>query len=110
MAVAPGHLLHFFTREGVELLDAHQRDIVNFILPGLSGKVEIDLSGAQNQALDLFRVGLRRVVDDQLEAAVGQVVQRRCRLLEPQQRSEEYTSELQSRGHLVCRLLLEKKK
>src|SRR5690625_6083765 len=30
---------------------------------------------------------------------------RRC-----SRRSEEHTSELQSRGHLVCRLLLEKKK
>src|SRR5690625_706001 len=28
----------------------------------------------------------------------------------PNERSEEHTSELQSRGHLVCRLLLEKKK
>src|SRR6266508_4775304 len=28
----------------------------------------------------------------------------------PPRRSEEHTSELQSRGHLVCRLLLEKKK
>src|SRR5690625_6382508 len=28
----------------------------------------------------------------------------------PFHRSEEHTSELQSRGHLVCRLLLEKKK
>src|SRR5437870_9541215 len=28
----------------------------------------------------------------------------------PDVRSEEHTSELQSRGHLVCRLLLEKKK
>src|SRR5437870_9171284 len=28
----------------------------------------------------------------------------------PVARSEEHTSELQSRGHLVCRLLLEKKK
>src|SRR5690625_6655112 len=28
----------------------------------------------------------------------------------PTSRSEEHTSELQSRGHLVCRLLLEKKK
>src|SRR5690625_5425622 len=28
----------------------------------------------------------------------------------PDSRSEEHTSELQSRGHLVCRLLLEKKK
>src|SRR5690625_5690105 len=27
----------------------------------------------------------------------------------PEKRSEEHTSELQSRGHLVCRLLLEKK-
>src|SRR5687768_18072965 len=30
--------------------------------------------------------------------------------LSPQNRSEEHTSELQSRLHLVCRLLLEKKK
>src|SRR5690625_6298937 len=29
---------------------------------------------------------------------------------DPALRSEEHTSELQSRGHLVCRLLLEKKK
>src|SRR2546429_6627857 len=29
---------------------------------------------------------------------------------EPNRRSEEHTSELQSRLHLVCRLLLEKKK
>src|SRR5690625_6032549 len=29
---------------------------------------------------------------------------------DPAVRSEEHTSELQSRGHLVCRLLLEKKK
>src|SRR5439155_14183123 len=31
-------------------------------------------------------------------------------VLLPAGRSEEHTSELQSRGHLVCRLLLEKKK
>src|SRR5690625_6681555 len=31
-------------------------------------------------------------------------------LNDPDWRSEEHTSELQSRGHLVCRLLLEKKK
>src|SRR5207253_11047309 len=31
-------------------------------------------------------------------------------LLRTRPRSEEHTSELQSRGHLVCRLLLEKKK
>src|SRR5207253_7493881 len=32
------------------------------------------------------------------------------RLTRAAARSEEHTSELQSRGHLVCRLLLEKKK
>src|SRR5215208_2862292 len=47
-------------------------------------------------------------------------ISRRCSLCGPgaadrlranhQPRSEEHTSELQSRGHLVCRLLLEKKK
>src|SRR5439155_22079726 len=36
---------------------------------------------------------------------------RRARASRPgSRRSEEHTSELQSRGHLVCRLLLEKKK
>src|SRR5207253_1161160 len=35
------------------------------------------------------------------------VGEKRCPIVD---RSEEHTSELQSRGHLVCRLLLEKKK
>src|SRR3989442_10977575 len=35
---------------------------------------------------------------------------RALRVLDPLRRSEEHTSELQSRPHLVCRLLLEKKK
>src|SRR2546429_7352632 len=34
----------------------------------------------------------------------------RCEGAAPRNRSEEHTSELQSRLHLVCRLLLEKKK
>src|SRR5207253_9765076 len=33
-----------------------------------------------------------------------------CHAAGDDRRSEEHTSELQSRGHLVCRLLLEKKK
>src|SRR5439155_26121435 len=44
-------------------------------------------------------VGLQKIVDLRLP-----------RLLCDFDRSEEHTSELQSRGHLVCRLLLEKKK
>src|SRR3712207_7480445 len=41
-------------------------------------------------------------------AALG--VRQRPLLVERVQRSEEHTSELQSRQYLVCRLLLEKKK
>src|SRR5437660_8163828 len=44
--------------------------------------------------------GIMRILDeDELEGVLAHEL-----------RSEEHTSELQSRGHLVCRLLLEKKK
>src|SRR3712207_7929847 len=49
------------------------------------------------------------VVEGRLESAVeeiGRELNERCAEL----RSEEHTSELQSRQYLVCRLLLEKKK
>src|SRR5207253_10440774 len=58
------------------------------------------------------------VVPDRCEllavGAEGDIVHRTDRTAEEAQnpagpRSEEHTSELQSRGHLVCRLLLEKK-
>src|SRR3989442_11331179 len=41
---------------------------------------------------------------------IGQIGKANFRPLPPHSRSEEHTSELQSRPHLVCRLLLEKKK
>src|SRR5439155_15083781 len=46
------------------------------------------------------------VDDDLTQLAVPTHIDQRVR----GERSEEHTSELQSRGHLVCRLLLEKKK
>src|SRR5439155_25134065 len=59
-----------------------------------------------------MQTGGRSPVEGQLTDLVGRVApeppaapQRAAR-----ERSEEHTSELQSRGHLVCRLLLEKKK
>src|SRR5690625_7003508 len=42
-------------------------------------------------------------------ADMSQLADELLYLSRPQSRSEEHTSELQSRGHLVCRLLLEKK-
>src|SRR5207253_4495614 len=42
-------------------------------------------------------------------AAAPRALPQRVPSPRPRRRSEEHTSELQSRGHLVCRLLLEKK-
>src|SRR2546422_5864147 len=63
----------------------------------------------------LFRSHLEphlKVEQGQRHQAVGCLAQQlaRSRFREPYGRSEEHTSELQSRLHLVCRLLLEKKK
>src|SRR5690625_7026431 len=48
---------------------------------------------------DVFIDGIRDILGVTPEVITGD-----------EERSEEHTSELQSRGHLVCRLLLEKKK
>src|SRR3712207_8347996 len=74
----------------------------------------------------LFRSNQVRAADEHRQRRDIRLLQRRCReaiLEEPAQirlvartdpgdvdRSEEHTSELQSRQYLVCRLLLEKKK
>src|SRR2546422_3347661 len=61
------------------------------------------------RSIQLDVAGLNRPVAEQLLQDLlhlpRDVVRRKV-----QQRSEEHTSELQSRLHLVCRLLLEKKK
>src|SRR5439155_20961566 len=53
----------------------------------------------------LFRSSRPRRCRSRCDRLRGERHERRHR-----RRSEEHTSELQSRGHLVCRLLLEKKK
>src|SRR5687768_17789461 len=61
----------------------------------------------ENLKLDLVRfrsAGVSTAMDDVTSAT------REARALSRDIRSEEHTSELQSRLHLVCRLLLEKKK
>src|SRR5207253_11173884 len=58
-------------------------------------------AGADDAVLHL---GATALDTDTLFARAGDVA------LKGYRRSEEHTSELQSRGHLVCRLLLEKKK
>src|SRR5690625_444941 len=54
--------------------------------------------------LDLIMGCERRVVYDFVNVIQGEATLNQALI-----RSEEHTSELQSRGHLVCRLLLEQK-
>src|SRR5207253_10634036 len=61
------------------------------------------ISAVRSEPVRDFRLGvIRGIVLNQVDAVTAAV--------EGGHRSEEHTSELQSRGHLVCRLLLEKKK
>src|SRR2546422_4497909 len=74
------------------------------------------LIGERGRGVDAVHDRVGAVLHEQLieEAAVqhvvGQLAQRVTQQHSAVLRSEEHTSELQSRLHLVCRLLLEKKK
>src|SRR5690625_4412559 len=71
---------------------------------------DINVGGTQRIFEVAARHGVRRVVQASSICATG-LINRSERHVPPKfPRSEEHTSELQSRGHLVCRLLLEKKK
>src|SRR5687768_12681691 len=60
---------------------------------------------------DALRYAVKRFRDPAVGAVAGNVkVVNRHNIWTKLQRSEEHTSELQSRLHIVCRLLLEKKK
>src|SRR2546429_6216171 len=73
-----------------------------------TGIVHALLSFGDAAASDVF---LRGVVHVQREPAFGPPIDTAPELRATSaMRSEEHTSELQSRLHLVCRLLLEKKK
>src|SRR5690554_7591108 len=86
-----------------------------FFFQAEDGIRDADVTGVQTCALPIYDGG--RAV---LSALARRAARRRIRLRRGERdrrapallrrRSEEHTSELQSRPHLVCRLLLEKKK
>src|SRR5690625_6068657 len=73
-------------------------------LPVIKDPLIHQLDGSFNQSFILWVIRARRI--NHASVVQGQIFERFI----DQGRSEEHTSELQSRGHLVCRLLLEKKK
>src|SRR5690625_6640361 len=94
-SAAPRHLPSFPTRRSSDLVNIDAtvvlerpklRPYIDAMRDRLAKALEIDLGRVSVKATTSERMGFVGV------------------------RSEEHTSELQSRGHLVCRLLLEKKK
>src|SRR5690554_7156003 len=74
----------------------------------LDARLRLDDEEARPVALQLHLPRHPVGDDDVVAGAKGQPPELRAQHALP--RSEEHTSELQSRPHLVCRLLLEKKK
>src|SRR5690625_6153057 len=74
-------------------------------------EAEIDQMAMQTLIQTYFQELQMRQFEERAAQAEVNAEQGRAFLEENlQNRSEEHTSELHSRGHLVCRLLLEKKK
>src|SRR2546421_9463362 len=87
--------------------------MIFFFLQAEDGIRDLIVTGVQTCALPIFALQTERHVQPLGEPLVRNRVgplerdgRQRARLV----RSEEHTSELQSRSDLVCRLLLEKKK
>src|SRR5690554_3023775 len=72
----------------------------NQALDSFLGKLK-QLQNMQADFVQVMRDGKKR----ELQRLSGKIM-----IEKPGKRSEEHTSELQSRPHIVCRLLLEKKK
>src|SRR3989449_6765134 len=90
--------------------------VTKYFIKDVSRRLEIDellqndlkRAGYSHVELTKSPVGTRVVI---YAAKPGMVIGRRGQSIKDlTKRSEEHTSELQSRLHLVCRLLLEKKK
>src|SRR5690554_7450779 len=98
-----------------------------FFFQAEDGIRDADVTGVQTCALPILHGGIQATLMDEAAAWVvfvclktaGLTTELTTRYLKPVyiengqitiKRSEEHTSELQSRPHLVCRLLLEKKK
>src|SRR2546422_4571963 len=81
------------------------------LVPGRPGLGEARNCGLRNADCGLDRVGYRPKTGAQDDRhARAKAAEPRGNRVRGAARSEEHTSELQSRLHLVCRLLLEKKK
>src|SRR5207253_9387591 len=96
-------IIHFFLNATptTEISTLSLHDALPILHWSDGGLIDVEKVGAA-----LRRQGAKFLIDATQGAGVLAMDVKR---LDPDFRSEEHTSELQSRGHLVCRLLLEKK-
>src|SRR5690625_5538435 len=96
----------------------HTREQLEAIIPTLKDNVSLAKSllekNPNDESLKITLDSQRKTLNEYLQRLenikVGRPAIGITRKVSLTLRSEEHTSELQSRGHLVCRLLLEKKK
>src|SRR5437660_9615630 len=100
-----------------QIAGASTRDETTSLATSASVSVSADLTGTAARASLPEQASSVASVASEKSANADEAITTRGRTTETAQnevtvsaRSEEHTSELQSRGHLVCRLLLEKKK
>src|SRR5690606_39400291 len=98
------HLTHFFLQEEDGIRDFHVTGVQTCALPILKEPWSMATMTARPSSLKMRR--MRRITP---ACDIGATPPLRARPSAPPPRSEEHTSELQSRENLVCRLLLEKK-
>src|SRR2546422_10525312 len=96
--LAPGRALGFDRRDTLALLEGHRR-LLHDRLAALQSSLDGDRGPEVATEHHLLKMQRGLCPHDRDPGA-----------LRVEDRSEEHTSELQSRLHLVCRLLLEKKK
>src|SRR5437870_10577024 len=87
---------------------AANRELIRMYLSTIDCEVLLAADGPSALALIETTPPDLVLLDVRMPRMDGYEVCRRIKAMP--RRSEEHTSELQSRGHLVCRLLLEKKK
>src|SRR5690625_6750887 len=96
-----------FSPTVAELLEAQGIEVKDndLVIPGLEEQVT---DGLEIQIIERFPVTVTIDGEEQELLTTSGTVGEALEEIDFE-RSEEHTSELQSRGHLVCRLLLEKK-
>src|SRR5439155_16396570 len=102
----------FFFQAEDGIRDGHVTGVQTCALPIWHAHQLLGAEGLLVEVDGLRRFAQGELWDDGVPTGrcAGRALGRGCASGSAAARSEEHTSELQSRGHLVCRLLLEKKK